>query len=181
MKRAFLSVLVITVVVLSPVLAMGVSPTRHLLLGLVPEEAVLTLADEIDKTRIEMEAKLTELQATVEVQNQSINGYELKIAEQEGRLSEQEKMLNSQAATVASQAQAQQSLNTKVANQAQCQKLYSENIYCGNKTYKTKAAFDDYIEDLEDKDDEHVDIDKMIKSAKEKYKKCQEIIQTCGY
>jgi len=187
LKKALFPALLVLTIVLAPVLAMSVSPTRSLLLGLAPEEAVLTLADQLDKNRIETEAKVTELQAVVEAQNQSISGYELKIAEQEGRLSEQEKMLNTQGATVASQAQTQQSLSTKVATQAKCQQLYSENIYCGNKTYKTKSAFDDYIDDLKDREDEDdndyvdVDYDEMIDKAKEKFKKCQEIVQICGY
>ncbi len=169
------------VAALSPVLAMSVSPTRNLLFGLAPEEAVLALADEIDKSRVETETKLLELENTVATQAQSLNAYELQIAEQSGRLLEQEKLLNSQQAQVSSQAQVQQSLNKQVETQANCQKLYSENIYCGGKTYKTKSAFDDHIEDLEDNDSDRIDTDKMVASAKAKYKKCQEIIQICGY
>jgi TolA-binding protein len=49
-------------IILSPVAAMSVTPVRDALLGLAPEEQIVTLADEIDKSRVENEQKLATLE-----------------------------------------------------------------------------------------------------------------------
>ena len=83
-KIASIVIGVLLVAVLIPVVGMAISPTRDLLLGLAPEEAVLKLADEIDVTRNSVEEnsqKILELQATIDTQNVDIQGYQNKITD----------------------------------------------------------------------------------------------------
>lgn len=70
--------------VLSPVIGMAIGGTRNIILGLAPQEAVLSLADEIDKSRIENETKIQEMQAKIDEQ-------EVKIEEQNQKIVEVEK------------------------------------------------------------------------------------------
>jgi hypothetical protein len=65
--------------VLSPVIGMTIGEIRNLILGLAPEEAVLALADEIDKNRVDNLS-----------QDEIIKNQELKILELEN-LTEQQK------------------------------------------------------------------------------------------
>lgn len=79
MKKIIMPISFILLGIVIPVAGMTITPTRNLILGLAPKEAVLELADKIDKSRAENEAKLQEMQtllgqqkATIEEQNQKL-------------------------------------------------------------------------------------------------------------
>lgn len=51
MKKVLIIGGIVLTAILASILAMGIGETRSLLLGLVPEEAILQLADKIDEQR----------------------------------------------------------------------------------------------------------------------------------
>lgn len=75
---------------ISPVLGMTLSPTRNLILGLAPEEAILALADKIDEQAIknrEQSEKMNELENINNQQKETLD----KLSEaEEARRSEEE-------------------------------------------------------------------------------------------
>lgn len=73
---------------LSPILGMAIGETRNIILGLAPQEAVLSLADEIDKSRIENEAKIQELQGLVEQQKSELEIQKGELQKQKGEFIE---------------------------------------------------------------------------------------------
>lgn len=68
MKKVLIIIGVVALCLATPILGMSISPTRSLLLGLAPDEQILTLADQIDENRISSEQKMLELQSTIDVQ-----------------------------------------------------------------------------------------------------------------
>lgn len=79
MKKVIIYSVIFFVVgmLLSPVLGMAIGETRNIILGLAPHEAVLSLADEIDKSRIENETKIQELQVLVEQQKSELESQKM--------------------------------------------------------------------------------------------------------
>lgn len=117
MKKITFSIILITLVVLTPIISMAISPTRDLLLGLAPDEAVLKLADEIDRSRIENQAKVIELES--------------KLAEYESKLTEQEKSVNEISTKVEIETTANSTNSNSAAEiSSACSKItYYENSY----------------------------------------------------
>lgn len=151
-------------ILIGPVLGMAITPTRDLILGLAPEEAILKLADAIDINRVDSDSKIQELQSTID--------------EQQARLAEQQKLIDSQKVAV-EKASADVVANTAVvSNETECRKLYSANPECtiSNKIYRTKSAFDDFIDGEKERTGQ---TDKQINSYKKTYATCQDIIAKC--
>ncbi|KKP68113.1 MAG: hypothetical protein UR66_C0008G0021 [Candidatus Moranbacteria bacterium GW2011_GWE1_35_17] len=61
MKKVLIVTGIVIGILVVPFLGMTISPTRELIMGLAPDEAVLQLADKIDKSRAENESKIQEL------------------------------------------------------------------------------------------------------------------------
>jgi hypothetical protein len=169
--------------IIIPVAGMTITPTRDLILGLVPGEAILQLADEIDQNKIDNEDKIQELQLTIESQ-------QIKIAEQQTMIDEQNNQINSTKTE-------SQTIQNQVNNESECRKLYSAYPECSisNKIYRTRSDFDDYMDEQKERDKKSVEICKTTGGSskkcednnksnfdkyEDKFEKCQEIIKRCG-
>ncbi|HBR71193.1 MAG TPA: hypothetical protein DEA27_00090 [Candidatus Moranbacteria bacterium] len=112
MKKFLIPIVSGVVGIIIPIAGMTITPTRDLILGLAPEEAVLKLADKIDENRVSLEqsnAKIAELQAIVDSQN--------------AKLVEQNKLIDSQKALVEKTNTDVAAINTSISSQisAECQ------------------------------------------------------------
>lgn len=160
--------------IIIPVAGMTITPTRDLILGLVPGEAILQLANE---------DKIQELQSTIESQ-------QIKIAEQQTMIDEQNNQINSTKTE-------SQTIQNQVNNESECRKLYSAYPECSisNKIYRTRSDFDDYMDEQKERDKKSVEICKTTGGSskkcednnksnfdkyEDKFEKCQEIIKRCG-
>ncbi len=95
MNKAIATAAIIGAAIISPVAAMGISPTREALLGLAPNEAILKVADEIDTNKANMTQTLSET-------NQKVSDLEKTVADQESVIAEQKKALDDAKASQAS-------------------------------------------------------------------------------
>jgi hypothetical protein len=175
-----------------PFLGMTISPTRDIILGLAPDQAVLSLADQIDAQRvsvdqakIESDAKLAEFQSTIDAQ--------------QAKLAEQQKLIDSQITSIKAESKVVQA---SVNNESTCRKLYLDNPDCNKATYRNKTDFNKFVDNRKDLYEDSIDLCKESndrrKSAGEdarscdskdstdydaldsKFEKCQEIIAKCG-
>jgi len=90
------AILVLTGIVI-PIVGLTISPTRNLILGLAPEEAILQLADQLDKDRIDYATNNQELQKTIDSQREEMKKMQKAIdnkANDLNNLSEQVKTTN---------------------------------------------------------------------------------------
>jgi peptidoglycan hydrolase CwlO-like protein len=69
-----------------PVIGLTISPTRDILLGLPPDEAVLALADKIDESRVDNENKIQELQSIIDNQSIELTNYREQVEEQNNEI-----------------------------------------------------------------------------------------------
>jgi DNA repair exonuclease SbcCD ATPase subunit len=76
-------------IILSPVASIGITPVREALLGLAPEDQIVALADEIDKSRVENEQKQTENEQKLAALEQELSAAKQTIAEQKTALETQ--------------------------------------------------------------------------------------------
>jgi len=146
-----------------PFLGMTISPTRDLILGLAPDQAVLSLADQIDAQRVsvdqskaESNAKLAEFQSTIDAQ--------------QVKLAEQQKLIDGQISSIKAESQ---SVKNSVSNELECRNLYSDNNYCNTDTFRNKSTYDKVI-------DKKKSMGINLSDYKDKFEKCQEIIAKCG-
>ena len=133
MKKTIVTAAIALVVgvVGTPILGMAISPTRDLILGMAPNDAVLQLADKIDQTGNTNEAKIQEMQATIDSQN--------------SKLADQTKQLKDQTAKVESAKVDVKNVVEAVAKNKDCSIEAAK--YCGLKQYsdpKEYADFKDY-------------------------------------
>lgn len=156
-----------------PVIGLTISPTRDILLGLPPDEAVLALADKIDENRVSSEqtdAKIMDLQSTIDNQSIELDNYRKQIDEQNNKI-ETVNIDNQEA-------------QEKINKESECRKLYEENTECNHKNYQNKENFDKWME-IYKKMDENNNIktniyEKNYKEKKPIFDKCQAIIKQCN-
>jgi TolA-binding protein len=82
MKKTLITLGIVAGVIATPILGMTISPTRDVILGLAPDQAVLSLADKIDEQRVSTEqtdAKIKELQSVIDNQQSEIANYQQQI------------------------------------------------------------------------------------------------------
>lgn len=65
MKKAIIMGVIVGIAVLSPVLAMSISPIREALLGLTPEEQILTIADRIEEDKQSTQEEVERLESMI--------------------------------------------------------------------------------------------------------------------
>ncbi|MBU2025579.1 MAG: hypothetical protein ABIC19_00590 [Patescibacteria group bacterium] len=163
---------------LSPVAGMAINGTRSLILGLAPEDAILTLADEIDSSKAdqqqsksEMQAKTTELQSLIDDQQNQITEQQSIIDEQSAELDKQ-KSATTQAQNTADQTRADVAIaNEKSTN---CNKLLSspDAKNCESSHYSSKSNYESFSSALESDEDKQI--------AKRIFNKCEEIRAACN-
>lgn len=170
---------------LSPILGMAIGETRNLILGLAPEEAVLTLADEIDKNR---ENNLS--------QDEIIKNQELQISELENLTEQQKKELEDQKESFdQSQSEIKQSITNASEKAEACSRVfYYENQYKATdkngrsfsyvkgennveKYYKIRGTIRDKYED--DEKYENI-IDSIIKDIEADYQDYMRVKSICN-
>lgn len=138
---------------ISPILGMAIGETRNIILGLAPQEAVLSLADEIDKSRIENEAKIKEMQ--------------VKIDEQNEKLSEQQKDVNLQTAEI-------KTTQAEIVKSRDCSA--DVNKYCISDSFREADRFDNFLKVYKDGFDKNA-YEKYKKQFTEQYDKCQKALK----
>jgi chromosome segregation ATPase len=119
-----------------PVIGLTISPTRDILLGLSPDEAVLALADKIDENRVSSEqtdAKIMDLQSTIESQQSEIENYREQIESQNDKI----ETVNTDVKTTNETVVKQKYCNTEV------------NKYCVSDSFKYSDEFTDFLKAYE--------------------------------
>lgn len=141
---------------ISPVLGMAIGETRNIILGLAPQEAVLSLADEIDKSRIENETKIQEMQAKIEEQQN-------QIMEQNEKLTQQQEDVNLQTAEI-------KTTQAEVVKSRDCSA--DVNKYCVSDSFREADKFDNFLKVYKDSFDKDA-YEKYKKQFTEQYNNCQ--------
>jgi septal ring factor EnvC (AmiA/AmiB activator) len=167
MNKTIATAAIAGVAILSPVAAMSVTPVRDALLGLAPEEQIVALADEIDKSRVENEQKLASLEQELASTKQKNAELEEVLASQAVKVEEQKQTSEAQKAEVAT-------VSARADKQAECSELYRTNQVCTQERYRSKDAFEKMIDDIKDSEPDDV------KPRTKFFNKCQEIIAKCG-
>jgi|GEM_PF-2484492 len=108
MKKSLITLGIVGGIVLLPVLGMAITPTRDLIMGLAPDQAVLSLADKIDENRVNSDQKSAELQSLIDTQRN-------QIAEQQSIIDGQKAELDDQKSDVAQ-------AKSDISNEANCRK-----------------------------------------------------------
>ncbi|MFA7209373.1 MAG: hypothetical protein WC120_03725 [Parcubacteria group bacterium] len=172
MKKFLIPIVFGVVGIIIPVVGMAITPTRDLILGLAPEEAILQFADKIDETKLNVDQNKTD-------NDNKIQELQLTISVQQTKIAEQEQVIAGQNAQIISAKAESQAVRTTVTNESECRKLYAELPECSisNKILRTKSAFDDFVANEKD---EHDASNSDIERYKTKFDKCQEIIKKCG-
>lgn len=170
MRKKLIILVIIAGIIGTPIIAMSISPTRDLLLGMTSDEAVLALADKIDESRVDNEKKIQELQSTIDNQSEELSNYQKQIEEQNNKISETSLENNE--------------IKENINNEIECQKLYIENNECNHQNYQTKSNFDKLMETYKKMDsinNEKTNIyERNYKEKKPIFDKCQEIIKQCN-
>jgi hypothetical protein len=160
MKKTLITFGIVVGIIATPILGMSIMPTRSLILGMASDEQILTLADEIDKSRVENEHKITELQSVIDNQQTELAGYQEKITLQNSKIENIKK-------------ETQEKFN----NDDNCRKLYFENTECSRPEFRNKSEFNKMIESyMIEKTDWKAYRDKKLVV----FEKCQEIIDQCN-
>jgi len=92
----------------SPIIGMGIAKTRSIILSFAPKDSILELADKIDSNGKETDIKISELQATVDLQKSQIE--------------EQQKMIDSQKIEVEKTINDTTATQSTVNNEQNCRK-----------------------------------------------------------
>lgn len=171
MRKILIPIISGVVGIIIPVAGMTITPTRNLILGLAPEDAILQLADKIDETKVSIDKTDTE-------NNNKMQELQTTIEAQQVRLAEQQKVIDGQNSQINSTKMESQTTQNQVNNESECRKLYSANPECtiSNKIYRTKSAFDDFVDDQKENYDAS---DADIKGYKKTFETCQGIIKKC--
>lgn len=157
MQKALIIGGIVLTAILASILAMGIGEARSLLLGLVPEEAILQLADKIDEQRITTEQiKAENDQKTEEIQS--------VIVDQQTKLEEQQRMIEEQDAE-----------NAKIQKTLECQALQKSSSWCGDTKYK--LSLDAFLKKSREENPPAMENDDVVASAKNNWKICQEFFK----
>lgn len=140
MKKFIIPAILVIAGIAIPFIGMTISPTRNLILGLAPNEAVLALADKIDENRIssdqlktETDTKIAELQATIENQKSELANYQGKVESAKSSTEETVKNIIAENATSEKKAECEKKiadLNSKIPKYEKekdgCEKKYKD-------------------------------------------------------
>ena len=93
MKNIIITGVIATTALVSPALAMSISPTREALLGLTPDEKILEIADQLDTSKEETKKEMERLQNVIEEQKTTISAMENSVnsLEEQRRMEEEKK------------------------------------------------------------------------------------------
>jgi septal ring factor EnvC (AmiA/AmiB activator) len=150
--------------ILSPVASMGVSPVREALLGMAPDEQILSLADKIDESRVANEQKLSEIQ-------QELDSAKQTIAEQKATLESQKSNQDARNAE-------QDALSEKI----ECSSLRSKYVMCNNEGDYRKdfsSFLKDYLKSHVSDQDGDREKKEWAEIATKNYNICQGIYKQC--
>ncbi|KKP89647.1 MAG: hypothetical protein US57_C0015G0027 [Candidatus Moranbacteria bacterium GW2011_GWC2_37_73] len=147
----------IVALVALPSIGMAVSPTRNLLLGMLPWEATLTLADKIDTNKSEVDTQVQALQATVNSQQTLLDEQQRIKDEEQAKKETLEKQTAEQ--------------NIADEKESACEAAKNECIVKINKQKSIIDSAESYIEQRK----------KDTKSRKELLAKCGEGSMCSGY
>lgn len=152
MKKTLITLGIVAGVIGTPILGMSITPTRSLLLGLASDEQILTIADELDKSRVDNEQKINELQSTIDNQKAELASYQQQVENQNSKIIE---------------------INNTNKFSDECAKLYASEPLCqSDSRYRDKKSFDKMLDKLE--------ISENGKKQRTKiYEKCKQIIYKC--
>lgn len=167
MKKSLITLGIVGAVVLVPVLGMAITPTRDLILGMAPDQAVLSLADKIDTNKVDVEQKTEELQSLIDTQRN-------QIAEQQSIIDGQKDELDNQkAATTQAQATATQAKADVATTQATVVKnkdcAADVSKYCVSESFSDPAEFERFLKVYE----KFPNYSDYKKKFTEKFNKCQ--------
>jgi peptidoglycan hydrolase CwlO-like protein len=164
MKKALITIAIITGIVVTPILGMAITPTRDLLLGLTPDEKILTLADKIDENRSTAETKLTELQSIIDSQKSEIANYQQQVATQDAKITKAQTDIQTANTAI-------KTTNETVAKQKDCSADVA--MYCSNEQYRTEKAFEGLVSRCGDQadraGDSRSDAEKLCRNRYGKY------------
>jgi chromosome segregation ATPase len=141
MKKALITIAIITGIVVTPILGMAITPTRDLLLGLTPDEKILALADRIDENRSTAETKLTELQSIIDSQKSEIADYQQQVATQDAKITKAQTDIQTANTAI-------KTTNETVAKQKDCSA--DVNKYCVSESFKDATEFKNFLKQYED-------------------------------
>lgn len=152
MKKVVLASVIAATVVLSPVVAMGISPARDLILGLAPDEAVLKIADTIDTDRVNIEQKMKEKDEQLAELQSANDALSAKVdAQKADTIAQKEDVAKATAAIAAVKndvADAKASaVSEKVASEKKNDCSKDVAAYCGLKQYRDKDAYSEFKSD----------------------------------
>lgn len=150
LKTAFIWIMLLVLVILSPIIGKGVeNTTKALLPGLSTEDQIITVAEAVDNNKLILENKIAEQKAIID--NQSV-----EILEQQQIIDEQKALVEKN--------------NNTLSNESECRKLYMSNPECKSDVYRTKSAFDAYIKEEDAR---------KPNNYRNTYSICQNIISKC--
>lgn len=142
MKKIILSIIggFIIGALISPVVGMAINSTRNLILGMAPDEAILVLADKIDENLVSSEQSKSET-------NAKMSELQLTIDAQQAKLMEQQKAIDSQSVSLNSTKQAINETNATVAKQKDCSADVSK--YCVSNSFRDADEFKKFLQNYE--------------------------------
>lgn len=161
MKKSIIIIGAVILGIIIPFLGMTITPTRNLILGLAPEDAILQLADKIDENRNESDFKIQELQSVIDAQQNQIAGQNTKLTEQQQNIDSQN------TAIYATQ--------TEVVKSRDCSS--DVNKYCVSDSFREADKFADFLKVYEKNFDKDA-YGKYKKQFTEQYDNCQRAL-TC--
>lgn len=160
MKNILVSIGVITGILIVPFLGMKFSPTRNFIMGLASDEAVMQLADKIDKSWIENGAKVQEMQIKIEEQQN-------QITKQNEKLIKQQEAVNSQATDI-------KNAQVEIVKNRDCSA--DVNKYCVSDSFREADKFDNFLKVYKDSFDKDA-YEKYKKQFTEQYNNCQKALK----
>ena len=178
---------VIVALIASPVIGMAVSPTRSLILGLSDHDSILQVADQIDTTRTDLEAKLAEKDAQVATLQSANTVLQSKIDDQGSQVDAQKADVAKAKADIT--AVKSDIADAKVAaaasddakkQDAKCQKLYTKSPACQGDHYRSKSSLNEQIAKNMNGCSDSDSCDAMKKQLNDYYDTCQTIYAQCN-
>ena len=150
--------------IISPIAGMAINSTRSLILGMVPDEAILVLADKIDSNNVENENKIAELQSTIDNQNTEIANYQQQVETLNTNITEAKVELQSTNTAI-------KTTNETIAKQKDCSA--DVNKYCVSESFRDAGEFKNFLKAYEDFDNYNDYKDKFTKQ----FNNCQNALK----
>ncbi|KKP68112.1 MAG: hypothetical protein UR66_C0008G0020 [Candidatus Moranbacteria bacterium GW2011_GWE1_35_17] len=166
--KKYLIIIGVTIGILAvPFLGMTISPTRELIMGLAPDEAVLQLADRIDDNKIELQNEIAN-------KNNKINELQSSIDQQEMKILEQQKLIDTQKSDVASTRAESQVTVATVMKQKDCS--IDMNKYCVSDSFTDPDKFKKFLKVYEE-DFSKSEYEKYKDKFTKEFNSCQEALK----